>query len=125
MGILSDYQRVDRLIVKGERRCKIMEAKEAVSQAGNRMLVISARPSGVWQTVKSYIVFNDHFNRHVTEVFDAFPSLACTTELDKWKGAMGAAVFSTDERGYIHVDYWIPAKFTARLPPYIESEEVT
>jgi len=44
--------------------------------------------------------------------YDVFPNV--------WKGAMGAAMFSTDERGYVHVDYWIPSECTAHLPPYEE-----
>lgn len=124
MSILSGYKREERPTVEGVRRCKIVEVKEAISQAGNHMLVISVRPSGVWQTVRAYIVFNNYFNQHVTEVFDAFPSLGGTTELDKWKGAIGAAEFSTDDKGYIHVDEWIRAEFTTHLPPYIESEVV-
>ena len=116
MSVLSDYEREERIIVEGELRCMIVEAKEAVSKAGNPMLVIAVLPSGVNQLVRAYIVQNQYFNRHLTDVFDAFPSLAGTTELKEWKGAMGAAMFSTDERGYIHVEYWIPSEYAKYLP---------
>ena len=122
MSLLSNYQREERTIVEASLRCKIVEAKEAVSKAGNQMLVIAVRPSGVRQVVNHYVVCNEYFNRNVTDVFDAFPSLDGTTELDKWSGAMGAAVFSTDIHGYIRVDCWIPSDLALLLPPYEESE---
>ncbi len=125
MSILSDYRREERPVIEGALRCKIVEATEAVSKAGNPMLVMAVRPSGLHQLVRAYIVRNEYFNRHVTDVFDAFPSLGGSTKLEEWTGAMSAAMFSTDERGFIHVDYWIPSECAAHLPPYVESEEVS
>ena len=122
MSLLSNYQREERTVIEGPLRCKIIEAKEGISKAGNPMIVVTVRPSGVQQVVNHYFVCNDYFNRNMTELFDAFPTIGIRQELEKWSGAIGAAMFSTDEHGYIHVDYWIQSELAMLLPPYEESE---
>ena len=117
-----NYQREEREDAKvtGRLRCVITDVEETESKtSGLPMIVVSVRPSGTRFTVKSYIVKNDHFNRNMTQFFDAFPEIAeGTFNFLEWIGAMGAAMFDTDERGYLKVKYWIDATRASLLPEF-------
>ena len=83
------------------------------------MIIVSVRPSGTVFKVKSYIVKNEHFNRNMTQFFDAFSEIpdGCFDFLT-WIGCEGAAMFDLDDRGYMKVKYWIDAVRAEILPPF-------
>ena len=119
----SDYQREERETnsnITGKLRCVVTSVEEAVSKtSGNPMIVVSVRPSGCRFTVKNYIVKNEHFNRNMTDFFDAFPSIGDGNfDFLTWVGAMGAANFGEDEKGYMKIKWWITADKAVNLPPF-------
>ena len=123
MSNWSDYQREEREStsnITGKLRCVVTAVEEAVSKSsGNPMIVVSVRPSGCRFTVKSYIVKNEHFNRNMTDFFDAFPSIGDGNfDFLTWVGAMGAANFGEDEKGYMKIKWWITADKAANLPAF-------
>lgn len=118
-----NYQREEReeqAKVTGRLRCVIVDVEETESKtSGLPMIVVSVRPSGTVFKVKSYLVHNEHFNRNATQFFDAFPEIEDGNfSFLEWIGAMGAAMFDTDERGYLRVRYWISADRQELLPPF-------
>ena len=134
MSTWDDYQREEReeqAKITGKMRCVITDVDEGVSKAsGLPMITISVRPSGCGYKVKSYIVKNDHFNRNMTQFFDAFPEVGDGNfDFLTWVGCEGAAMFDLDERNYLKVKYWIDAVRAANLPPYEgdrpEKQEIT
>lgn len=104
----------------GKQRCVIVDVEEAVSKASHKpMIVVTVQPSGSKARVKYYIVQNEHFNRNMTQFFDAFPSIR---EGDfnflTWVGAMGAADFGEDENGYLKVKWWLDSVRAEGLPEW-------
>lgn len=123
MADWSDYQREEReeqAKVTGKLRCVIVDVEETESKtSGLPMIVVSVRPSGTRFSVKSYIVKNDYFNRNMTQFFDAFPEIGDGNfSFLEWIGAMGAAMFDLDERGFLKVKYWISADRANLLPEF-------
>ena len=123
MSAWDDYQREEReesAKVTGRLRCVIVDVEETESKtSGLPMIIISVRPSGTVFKVKSYIVKNEHFNRNMTQFFDAFSEIpdGCFDFLT-WIGCEGAAMFDLDDRGYMKVKYWIDAVRAEILPPF-------
>ena len=123
MSTWDDYQREEReesAKVTGRLRCVIVDVEETESKtSGLPMIIVSVRPSGTVFKVKSYIVKNDHFNRNMTQFFDAFPEIPDGNfNFIEWIGCEGAAMFDLDDRGYMKVKYWIDAVRAESLPPY-------
>ena len=123
MSTWDDYQREERdesAKVTGRLRCVIVDVEETESKtSGLPMIIVSVRPSGTVFKVKSYIVKNEHFNRNMTQFFDAFPEIGDGNfSFVEWVGALGAAMFDLDERGYVRVKYFIDAVRAEDLPPF-------
>jgi hypothetical protein len=121
-----NYQREEREETKvtGRLRCVIVDVEETESKtSGLPMIVVSVRPSGTVFKVKSYIVKNEHFNRNMTQFFDAFPDIGDGNfNFIEWIGCEGAAMFDLDDKGYVKVKYWIDA-VRAKLLPAFEGEK--
>lgn len=121
-----NYQREEREETKvtGRLRCVIVDVEETESKtSGLPMIVVSVRPSGTVFKVKSYIVKNEHFNRNMTQFFDAFPEIGDGNfNFIEWIGCEGAAMFDLDDKGYVKVKYWIDA-VRAELLPAFEGEK--
>ena len=123
MSTWDDYQREEReesAKVTGRLRCVIVDVEETESKtSGLPMIIVSVRPSGTVFKVKSYIVKNEHFNRNMTQFFDAFPEIVDGNfNFIEWIGCEGAAMFDLDDRGYMKVKYWIDAVRAEILPPF-------
>ena len=123
MSTWDDYQREEReesAKVTGRLRCVIVDVEETESKtSGLPMIIVSVRPSGTVFKVKSYIVKNDHFNRNMTQFFDAFPEIDDGNfNFIEWIGCEGAAMFDLDDRGYMKVKYFIDAVRAESLPPF-------
>ena len=123
MSNWSDYQREEReheSKITGKLRCVITAAEEGVSKtSGKPMIIVTVRPSGCRFTVKNYIVKNDNFNRNMTDFFDTFPSIGeGNFDFLTWVGAMGAANFGEDERGYLKIKWWVTSDKANTLPPF-------
>ena len=123
MSTWDDYQREEReesAKVTGRLRCVIVDVEETESKtSGLPMIIVSVRPSGTVFKVKSYIVKNEHFNRNMTQFFDAFPEIGDGNfNFIEWIGCEGAAMFDLDDRNYLKVKYWIDAVRAEILPPY-------
>ena len=123
MSTWDDYKREEReesAKVTGRLRCVIVDVEETESKtSGLPMIIVSVRPSGTVFKVKSYIVKNEHFNRNMTQFFDAFPEIGDGNfSFVEWVGALGAAMFDLDERGYVRVKYFIDAVRAEDLPPF-------
>lgn len=117
-----DYTREEaepRARLTGKQRVVITDVEEGVSKAGNPMIIVTVRPSGVKFTLKNFIVKNEMWNRNMTEFFDAFPEI---TEGDfnflSWKGAEGAVLLREDENGYLKIRRWLPPSQVVNLPPF-------
>ena len=116
-----NYQREERTSggTTGKQRCVIVSAEEKVSKAGKPMIEVGVRPSGCTFTVKTYLVSGEYFNRNATQLFDAFPEIPeGSFNLIEWVGAVGAAMFDLDDRGYLKVKYFIDPVKAASLPPF-------
>ena len=113
MSILDNYQREEvRRLQPGDYRCVIAGAIEKQSKTGKGMIEITVVPNGTDIKVKDFIVEGAYFNKRMTEIFDAFPTIGeGNKNLLEWVGAMGAAHFIEDDKGYLRVHYYInPAK---------------
>ena len=116
-----NYQREERTSggTTGKQRCVIVSAEEKVSKAGKPMIEVGVRPSGCTFTVKTYLVSGEYFNRNATQLFGAFPEIPeGSFNLIEWVGAVGAAMFDLDDRGYLKVKYFIDPVKAASLPPF-------
>lgn len=117
--------------VTGKLRCVIVSVEEGVSKtSGNPMIIVSVRPSGCRFTVKQYIVKNEYFNRNMTQFFDCFPEIGDGNfDFLTWVGAEGAAMFDTDENGFLKIKKWVYPRQAESLPPFEgekpEKQEVT
>ena len=134
MGYWDDYKREEReeqSKITGKMRCMITDVEESTSKAsGKPMIIVSVRPSGTKFSVKNYIVKNEHFNRNMTQFFDAFPEIGDGNfNFIEWPGALGAAMFDLDDRGYLKVKYWIDAVKAESLPEFegakVERQTIT
>jgi hypothetical protein len=107
----------------GDYRCVILNAEVSTSKSGNRMLVISVRPSGTRATVKNYIVDNDYFDSNFSQFLDAFPVLKDgnhdPNNCFSWRGAMGAVKLTVNERGYFESKRFIAADKAESLPEFV------
>lgn len=106
----------------GDYRCVILSAEVGKSKAGNRMMIISIRPSGTKATVKNYIVDNDYFDSNFSQFLDAFPALKDNSHPDNcfsWRGAMGAVKLTVNDRGYFEIKRFIPADKADKLPDFV------
>ncbi len=122
MSILSNYQREEKEFTPqvGKIRCAIVDVKESVSnKSGLPMLVVTVQPSKSKAKVKTFIVKNENFNRNMTALFDAFPTIPDGSDnYVEWIGAIGAAEFGTDDRGFLKVKWFINPAQAASLPPF-------
>lgn len=105
----------------GLHRCAIAGVEETVSKkSGLPMLVLELVPSNSDIKVKHYIVKNDHYNRNMTQFFDAFPSIAFGNfNTISWIGAVGAANFGLDENGYLKVRWFVLPDQVQDLPQFV------
>ena len=117
-----DYSREEgepRTKLTGKQRVVITAAEEGISKAGNPMIIVTIRPSGVKFTLKNFIVKNDNFNRNMTEFFDAFPEIEeGNFDFFTWVGAEGAVMLREDENGYLKIRRWLPPSQVVNLPPF-------
>ena len=123
MSAWDDYQREEReesAKVTGRLRCVIVDVEETESKtSGLPMIIVSVRPSGTVFKVKSYIVKNEHFNRNMTQFFDAFPEITFGDfNFLSWVGAEGAAMFKEGTNGYTELAYFLSPERAADLPPF-------
>lgn len=104
----------------GVQRCVIVDAEETTSKtSGKPMIVVTVKPSGSTAKVKTYIVYNEYFNRNCTQFFDAFPEIEeGNFDLLSWVGALGAANFDLDENGYLKVKWFVSAERQTQLPEW-------
>ena len=106
----------------GDYRCVRLSAEVGHSKAGNRMMIISIRPSGTKATVKNYIVDNDYFDSNFSQFLDAFPVLKDNSHPDNcfsWRGAMGAVKLTVNENGYFEIKRFISADKAEKLPEFV------
>lgn len=122
----SDYKRESgEGALTGDYRCVITEVAEKISSSGNKMLEITVKPSGRNFTVKNWIVQNEYMNQNLTRFFDAFPSIPeGNFDFVTWVGAMGAARFAPDDRGYTKIQRWIPADRAVSLPEWVGDKPI-
>ena len=122
MSIITGYQRQEQASTPrvGKLRCAIVDVQESTSKASGRpMLVVTVQPSNSKAQVKTYIVKNDNFNRNLTQLYDAFPSIPEGSDnFVEWIGAIGAADFAIDDRGYLKVKWFVTPDKVANLPPF-------
>ena len=122
MADWSDYKREEREVengVTGKLRCVITAVEEGNSKAGNPMIIVTLRPSGVRFTVKHFLVKGEYFNRRMTEFFDAFPEIGDGNfDFLTWVGCVGAAMFALDDNGYTKVRYFLSPERAANLPEF-------
>lgn len=123
MSIITGYQRQEQQYAPkvGKIRCAIVDVQESTSQkSGLPMLVVTVQPSNSKAQVKTYIVKNDSFNINMTRLFDAFPSIPDGSDnYVEWIGAIGAANFDLDDRGYLKVKWFINPTQAEGLPEFV------
>ena len=105
----------------GNYRCVILGAEVKTSKSGNRMLVITLRPSGTKAKVPAYIVDNDYFDSNYSQFMDAFPDLKGQTPdmCFAWRGAMGAAKLNVNDNGYFECKRFLPPEKVDNLPDFV------
>lgn len=124
MSNWSDYykagDRPKQNKVTGNLRCVIVDAEEGISKSsGLNMITITVRPSGTKFKVKTWLVQNDKFQDNAGRFFDTFPEIKDGNfNLVEWIGAMGAANFAENDRGYLEVKWWITADRAESLPEF-------
>jgi len=126
MSIFDNYQReeIKHQPRTGIRRCVVVAAEETVSKkTGKPMLVVTVRPSGSQTEIRDYMVQNEYFNRNLTAFLDAFPTIK-SQDLATWVGAIGAANFGEDEKGYLKVKFFVTPDKAQNLPPFAASVPV-
>ena len=118
MSFFDGYRREERSrIAPGDYRVAITEVEETVSRSGNPMLVVTVQPNGSEIRVKHYLVKNEYFNRHLTDLLDSF-GLGANFDTLTWVGAVGAARLIEDENGYLKVRYFLSPERAEKLPPW-------
>lgn len=120
MSNWDDYKPEAPSVKTGELRCAVVGAEETTSKSsGLPMWVITVTPNGSKAKVKTYIVKNEYFNRNMTNFFDSFGIDRGNFNSVEWIGAMGAANFDTDEKGYLKVKWFLTPKQAEKLPPWV------
>ena len=105
----------------GKYRCIILKAEVGTSKAGNRMIVLTLRPSGSTAKVNAYVVDNDAFDDNFSKFLDAFPAIKANPNPDMcfaWRGAIGAIQLKVTEEGYWRAGYFIPEENAESLPEF-------
>lgn len=105
----------------GKYRCIILKAEIGTSKAGNRMIIISLRPSGTTATVSAYIVDNEYFDDNYSKFLDAFPQIKENPDPNTcfaWRGAHGAINLKVNDNGYWQAGNFIPAERAEFLPEF-------
>lgn len=120
MGNWSNYQREEApRVAAGSYRFEVLSAEEKESKSGKNMIVAGLRINGTTVTVNHYFVEGEYFNRNITSFFDATNIEEGNFNLMTWPGAVGAAKFIEDERGYLKVSYFLKPEKAAELPPWV------
>lgn len=102
----NNYKRTESTSLEpGDYRVVIIDAEEKLSQAGNKMLVITLKPSGSNIKLKYYLVDGEWFDRNLTSIYDSFDIPEGNMEFVSWIGAMGAAKLVRDDNDYLKVKY--------------------
>ena len=109
-------------IPAGDHRVVIDSVEQAVSKAGNDMLVIKLRVSGYNSMLWHYITFMDNrpeiTNRMLTQLFDSFDIEEGDFDLSHYVGKAGACHVKIDDQGLSKVSYFISKNKQDRLPPW-------
>ena len=115
------YVREERTkITEGDYRLSIVDAQEAVSQSsGNRMIVLTVQPNGSDIKIHYYIVYNEYFNRNMTQFYDSFNIEEGDFNLLTWVGAVGAGRLKLDDQGYLKVAWFINKDKAQKLPEWV------
>jgi hypothetical protein len=104
----------------GSYRCEVLDTEETVSKSsGLPMIVVTLLINGSNIKVKNYFPKNQYFNRNITSFFDAFNIERGDFQLLGWVGAIGAAKFKEDEKGYLKVQYFLNPDQAEDLPTWI------
>lgn len=116
----DDYKREETPRAEaGDYRVSIKSVEEKTSSKGNPMLVITLALNGTNITVRDYIVKNDWFNKNMTQFFDSFNIEEGDFDILTWVGAVGAAHFKNDEKGYLKRAWYIDKAKAEKLPAWI------
>jgi len=120
MSKWSSYQREEMpRLEPGSYRFEVVNVEEKQSQKGSDMIVVGLRPNGTKITVNHYFVQGEWFNRNITSFFDSTGIEEGNFNFLTWPGAVGAAKFIEDERGYLKVSYFLKPEKAAELPPWV------
>lgn len=120
MSKWGSYQREEMpRLEPGSYRFEVISAEEKQSRTGNDMIVVGLRPNGTRITVNHYFVQGEWFNRNITGFFDGTNIEEGNFDLMTWIGAVGAARFTEDDRGYLKVSYFLKPDKAAELPPWV------
>ena len=123
MSLASKYTREERpRLEPGSYRVAITDAREAVSQSKNNMIVVTVAPNGFEHVkIHHHIVDGPYFNRNMTSLFDSFNIEDGDFRYVSWIGATGAAVLKQDG-DYLKVHYFIPKDRQDDLPDWIGTQ---
>ncbi len=113
-----NYTRAPR-IEPGEHRVSIVAVEEKVSKSGSNMIVLTLQANGTTEKIMHYIVYNQYFDRNMTQFFDSFNITDGDFNLMTWPGAIGAAKIKEDDQGYPKVSYFIHKNRAESLPPWV------
>ena len=107
-------------VTAGDHRFEVIGVEDAISKSsGKPMIVIEVKPNGASFTVKKFVVEGDYFNRTMTSFFDSTGIEEGNFNFITWVGAMGAARFKEDDKGYLELAYFIDQKRAEKLPPWV------
>ena len=127
----DNYKRTESTssLEEGNYRVVITGTEEKLSKAGNKMLVITLRPSRTKRSIKYFLVDGEYFDRNLTSIYDSFDIPEGNMDFISWVGAMGAASIGSDDAGYPKIKWFINKKKAESLPPFEgekpERQEVT
>lgn len=115
----DNYKRTESTpFQEGIYRVVITETEEKLSKAGDKMLVITLRPSGSKRTIKYFLVDGEYFDRNLTSIYDSFDIPEGNMDFISWIGAMGAAKIVINDAGYPKIRWFINKKKAESLPPF-------
>lgn len=112
------YTRTPR-VEPGEHRVTIVAVEEKVSSKGSNMIVVTLQVNGTTEKINHYIVYNEYFNRNMTQFFDSFNIAEGDFDLMTWPGAIGAAKIKEDDQGYPKVAWFIRKDKAEALPAWV------